>query len=144
MIGELVNMLLDQHSEMGQFKASIPRLTLKVERMVADGSVIVARGDDGRIIATMGLETYRPYWTEQEVIGDAWIYIRHGHRSLRVFRALIAEAVRYARAANLPLLISLFSLKDYDRKARLFEKHARRILTVYGLTEMGGEFRVAV
>lgn len=143
-IGAVVNLLLDQHAEMGTFKASRTKIALMVERLVRQQSVIIARRmDNDRIVASIGLNLYSPYWTEQQVLGDMWIYIRPEERSLRLFGSLIREARIFAHAANLPLLISLFSLKDHDRKAKLFERHARRVLTVFGLTEMGGEFAVA-
>lgn len=136
---DIIHMLVEMHSEMGIFSLSVERLTARVYAVLKSGICLIA-DIDGSPAGTIGLIGDIPWYTDDRTLADTWIFVRKGKRSLKIFGEMVREARSVANQMGFPLVLTLYSLKDQDRKARLFERHAHRIMTGFLFLEAGGEF----
>ena len=133
-------MLVEMHKEIGIFSLSVDKLAQRI-RMVLDGGIcLLALNAEGEAIGTIGLLGETAWYSDDHILSDTWIFVRKGKRSLRAFDMLVGAAHSIARDGGLPFVICLYSLKSHDRKARLFERYAKRIMTGYVFREAGGDF----
>lgn len=137
---ELLKLLVEMHAEIGVFKLSIERTVARIYQVLEKGICLLAIDAAGAIAGTIGLLGEKIWYSDDLMLSDTWIFVRQGKRSLRAFSDLIKAARAAADQRGVPLVMCLYTLKDCDRKARLFERHARRIMTGYLFLEAGGDF----
>lgn len=138
----IVVLLNEMHSEIGAFPLSHAKLTVHVGELLTSGKILLAE-IDGEVIGSIGLLGSEPWYSEQKIISDYWIYVsREATKRLSVFRAMVAEVKAYAEDVGIPLVLALYSGKDRTRKAKLFERYGDNIMRGFQFTDVGGEYRV--
>ncbi|MGE0853855.1 MAG: hypothetical protein AB7O44_30305 [Hyphomicrobiaceae bacterium] len=136
----IIEMLVEMHKEIGIFSLSVDKLAQRIRMVLDSGACLLALDDAGEVVGTIGLLVESAWYSEDPVLSDTWIFVRTGKRRLRVFDALIGGARTFSEQTAMPLVICLYALKDHDRKTRLFERYAKRIMTGYLFREAGGDF----
>ena len=138
----IVVLLNEMHKEIGSFPLSPAKLTAHVGEVLTSGKAMLAE-IDGEVIGSIGLLGSEPWYSEQKIISDYWIFVsREAPKRLSVFRAMVAEVKAYAADVGIPLVLALYSSKDRDRKAKLFERLGDEIMRGFQFTDVGGEYRV--
>ena len=138
----IVTLLNEMHAEIGAFPLSHAKLTAHVGEVLTSGRAMLAE-IDGELIGSIGLLGTEPWYSEQKIISDYWIFVsRETPKRLTVFRAMVAEVQTYARDVGIPLVLALYSSKDRTRKAKLFERWGDQIMRGFQFTDVGGEYRV--
>lgn len=137
--GIILRMLADMHAEVGEFPLSVARVSKRIDDILENGLALIAEHEE-KPLGTIGLMAEQPWYTEQIVIGDSWIWAASGPRRLNAFRALVSAAHEYATRIELPCIITLYSLKGTARKTKLFERHGRRIMEGFQFKPAGGDF----
>lgn len=134
----IIRLLVEMHGEVGQFPISIEKVAARIDEVLEKGVALLAE-IDGEAIGTMGLVGETPWYSEQRVVADTWIWTK-GPRRLAAFNAMVKAAHDYASANGLPCIITLYSPDSADRKTKLFERHGRRIMEGYQFKPAGGDF----
>lgn len=137
---ELIKLLVEMHAEIGIFSLSVERLAKRIYEVLNRGICLLAIDDDGNIVGSIGLLGESVWYSDELMLSDTWIFVRKDKRSARAFPMLVKAARLEAEQMKVRLVLCLYSLKDHDRKARLFERYARRIMTGYLFLEAGGDF----
>lgn len=136
------SMLLDMSKEMAPYSVSLRRVDERIDQVLRRGVALIAE-NDGQAIGTIGLLGQAGSWfTDDRVVSDTWIYVRPDRRSIKAWGMLVLKAMEYARDNNLPLVLCLYTMKDTERKARLFERAADRIMRAWRFVNVGGEYRI--
>lgn len=135
----LIRMLVDMHGEIGIFTLSIDKVAERIRKVLQSGACLIAEVA-GEPVGTIGLLGERTWYSDDYLLSDTWIFVRREKRGLRVFGELVKAARTVASNLRMPLVICLYSLKDQDRKARLFERYANRIMTGFLFRDAGGDF----
>jgi hypothetical protein len=136
--GAILRMLVDMHAEVGEFALSVEKVSKRIDETLANGVVLIAE-IDGQAIGTIGLRGEAPWYSDQHVIADTWIWAQ-GRRRLSAFRTTVEAAHDYAQRFDLPCIITLYSLKNTSRKTSLFERYGRRIMEGFQFKPAGGDF----
>lgn len=87
------------------------------------GAVLVSRDGAGRIVATCGLMPDAPWFSDDLIVRDVWLFVSRDARRAAHCRALIRMARRYAQALCVPLVIEIAGGARASRtaaKVRLF------------------------
>ena len=121
------------HEEIGLF--SIDKVKVKAEVAEAiDGHLVhVITKGDGQIVGSIGLMLWEPWYSSDKCLSDRWIFIVPEHRNYRAFLSLIRCAAERAEALCVPLVVSLYSTKDTERKERLFGREMDQVIAAWHL-----------
>lgn len=135
-------LLGEMHQEIGLFPLSMRKVMKQVREVLKDGRALVAE-IDGHIVGSIGLLGSEPWYSEQQIITDYWIFVSSEiPKRLSVFRAMIAKVTEYAKETRMPLVLTLYSEKDRSRKTMLFERYGNKIMTGFKFSDVGGDYRV--
>lgn len=121
---ELVNLLGEMYADNGLHlpEPNWIKVYKHAARLIDDGVVFTAKGDDGKIVGSLGLEIV-PYWFADDLIlADLWFFVRPSNRATRAAMGLLKTARQYADANQMPIRLSVFNGIDVERKDKLFER----------------------
>lgn len=135
----ILRMLVAMHAEVGEFPISVDKVARRIDETLAYGVVLLAEVK-GEPAGTIGLRAEAPWYSEQTVICDTWIWTQ-GRRRVSVFARLVKEAHDYALRLETPCVLTLYSLKQTASKRKLFERFGRQIMEGYQFKPAGGDFR---
>lgn len=92
--------------------------------------------ENGRLIGSLGLYKTSPWYSDSEYLADGWFYVLPEYRKTGVGKMLIEQAKQFAKEANLPLIIGVFTNEDTETKTQVMRK--------LGMTTVGGLFAAGV
>lgn len=134
-------LLLDlMHAEIGQFPINRAKVEQTVDDLFESGRIAVIEEDEN-VIGTIGLYAWECWYSDQALLSDQWVYIAEEHRTWPAFNSLITIATELAEQAGMPFLLSLYTLKDTERKEFLFQRFADQLVRGYQFTPVGGTFK---
>jgi len=138
----LLLLLSQMHNEIGHFDLDAKRMEKSVRDTLKNGHVLGLWNENKSLIGSIGLYWFRPWYTEQTVLADRWVYVDEKFRSFKAFDTLMQAAIDTAALNALPLIIQLHSVKDTARKEFLFEKYLKQTSRAYNIdaTQSGGAF----
>lgn len=88
---------------------------------------------EGNIIGFYGLTTYRPFYSEETVLGDYMLYIVPEHRSYKAAKALSKAAAKFADEKKINLDLNFITNRPAAAKARFLENMGAKITGVKGV-----------
>lgn len=135
----VLDLLRVMHADIGQFPLNEEKLADAYETVAECGVMLVA-DIAGSVEGSVGLHVFQPWYTDAMVMQDMWFYIREGSRSLELFETMLWACHRYASAAQLPLVLGVWSYKQPKTKMRLFGAYMDQICAGYQFTPVGGQF----
>lgn len=127
----LLRLLERMHAEIGLFMLDRQKVRAEVENAISERLVHVLTKGDGQIIGSIGLMVWEPWYSSDKCLSDRWIFLAPEHRSYRSFVALIRCAAERAEALCMPLVVSLYSTKDTERKERLFGREMEQVVAAW-------------
>lgn len=136
----ILNLLDLMHAEIGQFPINRDKVQQSVNDLFESGRIAVIEVD-GNVIGTIGLYAWECWYSEQEMLSDLFVYIAEEHRTWPAFYSLITIATDLAEQTGMPFLLSLYTLKDTERKEFLFQRFADQLVRGYQFTPVGGTFK---
>jgi len=128
------------YAECGFLDPDRPKAFRSVEEIVADGRCFFLCEDGGKIIGSLAIEMYSPWWSTEKRMQDRWLYIYPGDRNTKAFKTLLDIAVFLAKSNEAALYIQLNTL-GADRKQVLFKRYMEECAQVYEIKYVGGVFR---
>jgi GNAT superfamily N-acetyltransferase len=114
-------------------KYSLKKMLTLVDKSIAAGLVLVAV-EDGKVVGTMIMSYEAPYWSEEKVLRDLCTYVDAPYRNSTHGRDLLKTARDYAILKEVPLVQTIFTGEDVERKCKLYQR--------LGFRKMGGVFGV--
>ena len=109
--------------------------------VVVRGSALVLV-DQGKVVGSMGLDVFEPWWTHNKKVQDVWVNISPDFRSLAAFKALVDRAIAFASEHDAELFLCLNGTKDTGRKRVLYKRYMDELCQVYQINYAGGRFAV--
>lgn len=130
------------HEDIGRFPFSMRKVTAQVNNLLRRGRILIATVDN-QLVGSIGLEADEPWYSEETIIGDSWIFVRDDvPNRLTIFRAMVAETKKYAQAVGMKLVLSLNTVKETKRKGNLFERYGEQIMQAFEFVPVGGQYGV--
>lgn len=99
--------------------------------LAGNGGLAVVCLEGERIVATAGAVASQLWWTSDWHLGERWFFVHPDHRKSR-HAARMAEFLKARqKQLGIPLINSVFSSKDTERKVRFFSRHFRMIGAIF-------------
>jgi N-acetylglutamate synthase-like GNAT family acetyltransferase len=121
-IADIFFLLKEMHGETPLLPIDEAKVLTTINELLATGIVLVAERD-GRIIGTTAAGRRTWWFSDKEVLGDYWTFVRKPNRRSKAAVLLIRELKRQAEIADLPLMMGVFTFDQVKRKNRLFRRH---------------------
>jgi len=133
--------LLDlMHAEIGQLDLNPKKIEEVVDELYRSGRIgVLADGDD--IYGLIGIRGWEAWYSDQPLLSDIFVYITNQMRSWTAFKALIDVGVNLSIETGYPFILSLYAVKDTERKEFLFQRYADQLVKCYQFTPTGGVFK---
>ncbi|MCP5014635.1 MAG: GNAT family N-acetyltransferase [Ketobacter sp.] len=96
--------------------------------------------DDEKIIGTVAVEVYEPWYSLDKRFQDRWLYVSPNFRNIQTFKMLLQQAIEHAKYHKLPLYIML-NVEGADRKRKLFKTYMKEAMEVFEVSYVGGSFQ---
>lgn len=90
--------------------------------------ILLKLGSD--IIGFYGLTAFKPFYSDDAVLGDYMLYIKPEHRSYKTARKLSIAARDFAKSKGMALELNFITDKDPLTKARFLENMGAKIVGV--------------
>lgn len=111
----------EMYPEMGLGFAALDRGAAQqtIDRLLLSGRVLVLM-DGTEIAGAIGLEKRTLWWSQQEIIGDLFFYLRKPYRTAKNARLLISAAQCISHDEGLPLILGGFGSPRLSTLNRFF------------------------
>lgn len=131
----LVDMLQEMHREtgLGKFDPDMVHVAVQTGIARAGGVVGVIRGPE-EIEATIGLFLGSSWYSREPHLFDLWSFVAESHRRTTHAKSLIQFAKWAAVELNMPLLMTLVTNEQTERKAKLFERQMPKAGSLFCFT----------
>ena len=107
----------------------------KVVRKVTDcidQGVVFVYEEDGEIYGSLGGEIGKQWFTEAQMFGDLWFYVRKDKRTSKAAVSLLKAIKDWGHEHNIPLQVGHMFGGEVDRKDVLYERCGfKRLGAVY-------------
>lgn len=115
-------------------KPDFNKVLITLTELVMSGYVLVVRNEDNpnTVEGVLAFKRDSLWWTNDEVLYEALLYVKPEVRTFKLFKNLLNEAKEYAIMNKIPLVFDLFTQKDVNKK--------RKLLTYLGFKECGSFF----
>jgi hypothetical protein len=141
-IPEIIGLLDMMHEEIGQWPASPIRISQTVADLMDYGRIgVIDDPDRGAVVGCIGLRGWQPWYTDVAMLSDVFVFLHPDFRTWPNFKALIDVATDLSEEAGLPFILSLYALKDTERKEFLFQRFADQLVRGYQFSPVGGYFK---
>lgn len=97
------------------------------ERIITKSISVTVEDAAGRIVGTSGLGLQKFYFSKAQYMADVWFWEHPEHRSLELFGTLLRATLAAGEATGLPVILSLMTTVDLERKEALFGRYMTRI-----------------
>ncbi len=94
----------------------------RIVSAIGRGVALVAIGDDGRILGSIGGEAASDWYGEQTFLGDLWFFVHPEYRASRAAILLLRAFKSAGEAAGLRVRVGDFNGHDVERKACFYER----------------------
>lgn len=105
-----------QHN--AQFRLDDDKTKAYIEYHLKHGFVWLTNDNLG----SLSLSLREAWWSKDCFLADGWFYVAPEVRSIRVTKALLAEAEKTAERLSIPLIVGVFNSHDAERKHNLFRR----------------------
>lgn len=118
---EIFGLLKTMHEEVGMMGFSERKVMQTILTVIDKGLAFVAE-DEGRLVASVGVIPSSPWYTDDVMLAERWMYVVPGYRRSRIMRDLLIKAKIFREKTGLPMMLGVFGKKDVERKNALFRR----------------------
>ena len=134
----LVNNFALEH-DLGSLSAdnlNVEKVLNWMVRNIETATFVAIEDETGRMIGSIGLHEDSPWWSDEQYLGDGWLYVLPEHRANKVAARLLEAAKDFASKRGLPLMVGVLNATDIEVKFEMMRKR--------GFAPVGGIFLAEV
>ena len=121
----ILKCLEEMGTDNAQFSISWLKVTKTVASMIDDPDAwIFLAIDDGAIAGMFAVERTNPWYSEDYVLEEAWIFVRKPYRKTRAIFKLLKEVQNLScLLGNMPVSVNVVTPHRPDAKVKLFKRY---------------------
>jgi L-amino acid N-acyltransferase YncA len=127
---ELFKQCYAESDALQAFPLNVDKLLAFMAKNVSDKLSMVVEDDQGLVIGVLAVAGRVHFFSDRAYVADIWLYVDKNYRKTTAAFLLLKEAVAHSQKTGMPLIMSVTSGIDLDRKDKLFDS--------FGFRKLGG------